>query len=116
MDRVGRDARWRDHVLGAWRGLGPGTQDGLVAGAVAAAALSVLLPDPRFLDGGPELAWPLLVVAVSVPLALRRRFPLTVAVVVPVASTVADLLAWRDVGWFAAVVAIGSAAYRAGNR
>lgn len=109
MGRVRRNAMWRDHVLRAWRGLGPTTRDGLVAAVVAAATLSALLPDRRFLDGGPELAWPLLVVAVCAPLALRRRLPVAVAVLVPAATLVADVVAHREVGYFAAAVAIGSA-------
>jgi signal transduction histidine kinase len=116
MEQMRRNAVWRDHVLPAWRGLGSTSQDGLVAAAVAVATSSVLLPDPRFLDGGPELVWPLLVVVVCAPLALRRRFPVAVAIVVPVATTAAAEVASRDVGYFAATVAIGSAAYHAGNR
>ncbi|MCO1654291.1 sensor histidine kinase [Pseudonocardia humida] len=106
----------RDRVLAAWRGLRPGLQDVLVAAAAAAVMLTMLMTDARFLDGGPELAWPLLAVAAAAPLALRRRFPVAVAAAVAALTTAAAALAGRDVGFLGAAVAIGSAAYHAVNR
>ncbi len=106
----------RDRVLAAWRGLRPGLQDVLIAAVVTAATLTMLMSDARFLDGGPELAWPLLAVAASAPLVLRRRFPIAVAAAAAVLTTLAAVLAGRDVGYLGAAVAIGSAAYHAAGR
>jgi len=98
-------------VRGAWGVLPYGGQDALLAAAAALALTSYYLISPAPVPAGEVAVAAAGSVLACAPLALRRRVPLTAAALSAGTVTLGSILLDEQSGIWAALAAIGSAAY-----